>query len=142
MNQTATGIVRAVGVGSVVEVSEGTTIHQGSVHTEHGGLISFGSPAGPGQGGLSNVTATAAIQVLAQTRLFVGGTLMNHGRITLEAPETAMSTEMLLQQGAVRSGTGEVVLKRGPAGTTLFGNAAFANLATHESGHTIRGSGQ
>lgn len=48
VNQTATGIVRAVGVGSVVEVSEGTTIHQGSVHTEHGGLISFGSPAGPG----------------------------------------------------------------------------------------------
>ncbi|QDZ07851.1 hypothetical protein FPZ24_10440 [Sphingomonas panacisoli] len=129
----ATGIIRAVGNGTVILQNDARIIG-GSLTSNTGGLITNAS----GQYFLQNTTLTAGSNLTmgAASDLLINGTLTVNGTLT-----TAGSTRLRAEgAGAVTiNGTGNVILDSS-AGYSRIGE--FGGAFTFGSGLTVQGSGE
>jgi hypothetical protein len=137
-NQSASGITRAVGAGSIVEVQNAGGFNGGRVETSNGGQIRAGGAVSDFTR-LVDVVVNADFVVMPRTRLLPGGTVTNNGTITLKPGEVAGSnTDVEWQGSATLTGTGVMVLESTDLGQSRVFTAAGA---VHGAAHTMAGSG-
>lgn len=86
VNQAAAGIVRAVGAGSVVSLTDDVRIENARVRTEEGGPIEVGTTAGSPFATFRNVMSDAEVKVVPQSLLMIKGTRDNHRRSRSKRP--------------------------------------------------------
>ena len=139
LDQTGGGMLKAIGAGSHVDITNSATVKGGTVTTNGGGEIRIGAGAqntfdGTGAGGLT-LTASTTVRILDGNALHLTGTVVNSGTISLYG--TGNNTRLLVESAATLAGGGSVVLNDGPNALFSFVNGS----SLYNVDNTIRGSG-
>ncbi len=132
--QGTTGITRAVGTGSVVQIINGAVLTGGTLTTSGGGLVQV---AANHVATISTLTNSGAFELQNNVRMFVNGAIHNTGSFTLKPGPN--HTYWTLGSNVTLNGSGALVMNTGSgAYAQVDGNNS---LLTNTATHTIRGSG-
>ena len=128
------GTIKAVGSGSVVQLTGGVVITGGTLTTTTGGAIQ-----GIGTATLSGLTISSgsSYQVNNNTTTFLNGTITNKGTITLAS--AGNGTNLELAGNTTLTGTGTVTLSN-ISQNFIFGSAANGSTVLTNQ-ETIQGAG-
>ena len=135
INQSAAGLIRATGTGSVVGL-QSAVINHGEINGTAGGVIATTL----GTSTLRNVTNLGNLEVRVFYPMVAEDTLENSGTITVNPTNAGAFTGIRFADNAVLQGPGRVVLTGWDNRAEIFTNAGES--FTHQSPHTIEGSGR
>jgi hypothetical protein len=142
VNQTATGVVEALG-GSQVNLLSGTIIAGGTLNSTSGGVVHTIDPGGGTSATLDGSTGAGAVTNLGNvavgdvTTLFLLGSIINSGTMTVAAGGHFAVLD-IGSGGATLTGGGSVVL--GTGGPSFIRGATTATTL-HNVNNTISGGG-
>lgn len=135
VDQTANGLIRATGPGSVVGL-QSAAVNQGNLDGTAGGVIATTL----GTSTLNGVTNLGDLEVRVFYPLVAEDTLDNQGTITVNPINAGAATGIRFMDNAVLQGPGRVALTGWDARAEISTNPGES--FTHQAPHTIEGSGR
>jgi hypothetical protein len=145
-DQSAGGILQAIGAGSVIQIATTATIIGGTISSSGGGVIDVST------GGCRSCTLSGGVLEIGRVPItesygswlsLAGPTLVNNGSIVVNPLGAAAFTGIRIETDLELTGTGEIRLN-GPisGGSYPYGYVdAYARTITQRAGHSIRGQG-
>ncbi len=134
INQSVAGLIRATGPGSVVAL-QAAVINNGQINGTAGGVIATASTST-----LNSVTNLGDFEVRVFYPIVAVNTLNNLGTIKVNPTNAGAATGIRFADNATLQGPGRVVLTGWDTRAEISTNTGEA--FTHQSPHTIEGSGR